>query len=49
MAFPTLSRLRSFADLPFRRWGADLFAMPHGIAIDDHDNVWLTDVAFQQV
>ena len=26
-----------------------LFAMPHSIAIDDHDNVWLTDVAFQQV
>jgi hypothetical protein len=32
-----------------RRWGADLFAMPHGLTIDDHDNVWLTDVALQQV
>lgn len=31
------------------RWGANLFAMPHGLTIDDHDNVWLTDVALQQV
>jgi peptidylamidoglycolate lyase len=23
--------------------------MPHGLTIDDHDNVWLTDVALQQV
>ena len=30
-------------------WGAKLFAMPHGLSIDDHDNVWLTDLALQQV
>jgi len=30
-------------------WGANLFAMPHGLSIDDHDNVWLTDLALQQV
>jgi peptidylamidoglycolate lyase len=23
--------------------------MPHGLTIDGHDNVWLTDVALQQV
>ena len=28
---------------------ANRFAMPHGLTIDDHDNVWLTDVALQQV
>jgi DNA-binding beta-propeller fold protein YncE len=44
-----LACLNSFADFPFRRWGADLFAMPHGLTIDDHDNVWVTDVALQQV
>jgi len=30
-------------------WGANTFAMPHGLTIDAHDNVWLTDVALQQV
>jgi DNA-binding beta-propeller fold protein YncE len=32
-----------------RRWGAGQFAMPHGLTVDDHDNVWLTDVSLQQV
>jgi peptidylamidoglycolate lyase len=32
-----------------RRWGANRFAMPHGLTIDGHDNVWLTDVALQQI
>ena len=31
------------------RWGAGLFAMPHGLTVDHADNVWLTDVALQQV
>ena len=25
-------------------WGADAFIMPHGLSIDNDDNVWLTDV-----
>ncbi len=32
-----------------RRRGAGLFALPQGLTIDDHDNVWLTDVALNQV
>jgi len=32
-----------------REWGADRFAMPHGLTVDGHDNVWVTDVALQQV
>lgn len=32
-----------------RSWGAGLFIMPHGLTIDHDDNVWLTDVAMQQV
>ena len=32
-----------------RTWGANLFAMPHGLTIDRHDNVWLTDLSLQQV
>ena len=31
------------------RWGADRFAMPHGLTVDDHDNLWLTDAALHQV
>ena len=30
-------------------WGAGRFAMPHGLTIDRDDNVWVTDVALQQV
>ena len=30
-------------------WGADTFLTPHGIAIDGENNVFITDVALQQV
>jgi peptidylamidoglycolate lyase len=30
-------------------WGTNFFAMPHGLSVDRNDNVWLTDVALQQV
>jgi DNA-binding beta-propeller fold protein YncE len=29
--------------------GSKTFAMPHGLAVDRQDNVWLTDVAYHQV
>jgi peptidylamidoglycolate lyase len=32
-----------------RSWGANQFIMPHGLTIDHDGNVWLTDVALQQV
>ena len=32
-----------------KEWGAGLFAMPHGLTVDGQDNVWLTEVALQQV
>jgi peptidylamidoglycolate lyase len=31
------------------QWGANRFAMPHGLTVDREDNVWITDVALQQV
>ncbi|CAH0552204.1 unnamed protein product [Brassicogethes aeneus] len=31
------------------KWGADLFYMPHGLTVDRHDNLWITDVALHQV
>ena len=30
-------------------WGANFFLMPHGLTVDHENNVWLTDVALQQV
>jgi peptidylamidoglycolate lyase len=30
-------------------WGSDLFAMPHGLTVDDQDNIWVTDVGVHQV
>jgi peptidylamidoglycolate lyase len=30
-------------------WGANTFAMPHGLAVDREDNIWLADVALHQV
>jgi len=30
-------------------WGKDRFVSPHGLAVDSHDNVWVTDTALQQV
>lgn len=46
---PTVDIFDGHSGILLRRWGADLFAMPHGLTVDDHDNVWLTDVALQQV
>lgn len=30
-------------------WGANLFVMPHSITVDKENNIWVTDVALQQV
>ncbi len=30
-------------------WGSGLFALPHGLTVDQKDNIWLTDVALHQV
>ena len=30
-------------------WGANLFIMPHGLTVDKQNNIWVTDVALQQV
>jgi DNA-binding beta-propeller fold protein YncE len=46
---PTVDVFDGHSGALLRRWGANLFAMPHGLTVDAHDNVWLTDVALQQV
>ena len=30
-------------------WGENLFIMPHGLTVDNHNNIWVTDVALHQV
>lgn len=30
-------------------WGAGRFIMPHGLTVDSQDNIWVTDVALQQI
>lgn len=30
-------------------WGARTFSIPHGLRVDRHDNVWVTDVGLHQV
>lgn len=32
-----------------KSWGADYFIMPHGLTVDNNNNVWVTDVALHQV
>lgn len=49
IASPTIAEFDGRTGKVVRQWGAGLFAMPHGLTIDDHDNVWLTDVSLQQV
>ncbi|WP_421849083.1 peptidyl-alpha-hydroxyglycine alpha-amidating lyase family protein [Novosphingobium sp.] len=49
IALPTVAIFDSKTGRFLREWGANLFSMPHGIFVDDHDNVWLTDVALQQI
>lgn len=30
------------------RWGDNFFYLPHGLTIDRHDNLWITDVGMHQ-
>jgi sugar lactone lactonase YvrE len=32
-----------------RSWGRGMFGDPHGLRIDRHDNIWITDVGLHQV
>ena len=46
---PTIVVFDGASGQMLRQWGAGIFAMPHGLTIDSHDNVWVTDVALHQV
>jgi len=34
---------------PIHSWGGNLFVMPHGLTVDNHNNIWVTDVGLHQV
>ena len=46
---PTIEVFDGRSGRLLREWGANQFAMPHGISIDRSGNIWLTDVALNQV
>lgn len=49
IASATALRIDGHTGATLARWGADRFAMPHGLTVDGDDNVWLTDCALHQV
>ncbi|MFC1720193.1 peptidyl-alpha-hydroxyglycine alpha-amidating lyase family protein [Pseudomonadota bacterium] len=49
IAGPTVTAFDAQTGKVVAEWGDNTFAMPHGLTIDRNDNVWLTDVALQQV
>ncbi|HZP11063.1 MAG TPA: peptidyl-alpha-hydroxyglycine alpha-amidating lyase family protein [Nevskiaceae bacterium] len=46
---PTVAILDPRSGDILAEWGDNLFAMPQGLTVDAEDNVWLTDVALNQV
>ncbi len=46
---PTVLNVDGATGKILHSWGAHLFIMPHGLTVDKHNNVWITDVALHQV
>jgi peptidylamidoglycolate lyase len=49
IALPTVTLFDGRTGQVLAKWGENHFAMPHGLSVDRKDNVWITDVALQQV
>lgn len=49
IALPTVTVFDGRMGRILSEWGANAFAMPHGLTVDARGHVWLTDVALQQV
>jgi peptidylamidoglycolate lyase len=49
LAEPAVLELDANTGRLISSWGANMFLVPHGITIDGQNNVFLTDVALQQV
>ena len=46
---PTVFVFDGRTDNLLKKWGEKLFALPHSMTVDRQDNIWLTDVALNQV
>lgn len=49
IAEPTVTIFDGASGRVLGEWGAGQFIMPHGLSIDQHGDVWLTDVGLHQV
>lgn len=49
IAAPTVFTFDGRTGAPLAVWGEKLFALPHSLTVDEHDNLWITDVALHQV
>ncbi len=45
----TISEIDSKSGQILKSWGTNLFVMPHGLEVDDQDNIWVTDCGLNQV
>lgn len=46
---PTIMMFDGDSGALLAEWGEDLFVMPHGLAVDEQNNIWVTDVGRHQV
>lgn len=46
---PTVFVFDGRTGLLLAKWGANVFALPHSLTVDSGDNVWVADVALNQV
>ena len=49
IAKPTIFVFDGSTGRLLKKWGEKLFALPHSISVDRHNNVWITDVALNRV
>jgi peptidylamidoglycolate lyase len=49
IASPTVLILDGETGEVVTQWGAAMFVLPHGLTVDEMDNLWLTDVGLHQV
>jgi peptidylamidoglycolate lyase len=49
IASPTILSFDGITGKQLAAWGQNRFVNPHGLAVDHHDNVWVTDNSLHQV
>ncbi|MBK7600260.1 MAG: hypothetical protein IPJ07_17765 [Acidobacteria bacterium] len=47
--YPTIAIFDGKTGKLLSSWGQDLFIMPHGLTVDEGDNIWVTDVGRHQI